>query len=417
MGITADTGDDSLCTASAPTRKHRLMHKLDSSKDIMRGFNPAWFTATMGTGITGVLFYGFPYESAAIRYISMAIALFNAVLFTVFTVLLVGRSLVYRDFFKIMLHPQLSMPLGAIPMGLCTVINSLVSMLHPYHPRWLPTFTLVLWCIDVVISVLSCLSVPFLMTTHHKHALKTMNSTWILPVVPTVVAAASGAVVASIHSEPTANVIIIVSYVLWAIGVGIAMMMLTIYLLRMSLYKLPPKEAIVSSFIPLGPLGQSSYGIQQLGIQALRVFPTTLPAIPYIGEFMHCFGFATGLLIWGLGGWWFAHAIYSVLYTRSHGRLPFNLGWWAFIFPIGTFTSSTSSLWSMTGFTFFRVLAAIQIAGILALWVYVMAQTIWFGWSGELFKPISLAAPRSHPEETLQPEKTPVGQQAPMSQV
>ncbi|KAJ1942617.1 Plasma membrane sulfite pump involved in sulfite metabolism, partial [Linderina pennispora] len=231
---------------TSTAQKHRrFMREMDDCRDILRGFNPAWFTATMGTGITGVLFYGFPYESAAIHYISMGIALLNVLLFVVLSALLIVRTVIYRDFHRIMLHPQASMPLGAIPMGLCTIINSLISMLKPYHPPWIPTLVLVLWCIDVVLSLLSCLSVPFLLTSHQKQSLKTMNATWILPVVPPVVAAASGALVASIHSGWTANTIVLVSYVMWAMGVGTAMMLMTIYLLRLALYKLPAKEAIV----------------------------------------------------------------------------------------------------------------------------------------------------------------------------
>ncbi|KAJ1964043.1 Plasma membrane sulfite pump involved in sulfite metabolism [Dipsacomyces acuminosporus] len=378
------------------------LHRLDSPADVIRGFNPAWFTATMGTGITGTLLYSFPYDCPVLRYISMAIALFNVVLFVIFTVLLVGRSLIYRDFFRILLHPHLSMPVGAIPMGLCTVINSLVIMLSPYHPPWLPTFTLVLWCIDVALSVLCCLCIPLVMTTHQRLALEAMTCAWVLPIVPTIVVAASGAVVASIHpAGSTASAIVMISYALWAMGVGIALMTLTIYILRLFVYKTPPKEAIPSTFIPLGPLGQSSYGIQQLGVQAVRLFPATLPAIPYIGEFMHCFGFASGFLLWGLGLWWFAHAIYSVLITRTRSQIPFNLGWWAFIFPIGTFTSSTSSLWAMTGYTFFRVLSGILIAGLVALWLYVLLNTAWHAWSGELFRPISLATAHTRSEDTL----------------
>ncbi|KAJ1801879.1 hypothetical protein LPJ77_005968, partial [Coemansia sp. RSA 2523] len=41
---------------------HRPMRKLDTWRDVIRGFNPAWFTASMGTGMVSTLLYGFPYE-------------------------------------------------------------------------------------------------------------------------------------------------------------------------------------------------------------------------------------------------------------------------------------------------------------------------------------------------------------------
>jgi tellurite resistance protein TehA-like permease len=53
---------------------------------------------------------------------------------------------------------------------------------------------------------------------------------------------------------------VIVSYVLWAIGLPLALMVMVIYLQRLTLHKIPPKAVIVSVFLPLGPLGQGGFG-------------------------------------------------------------------------------------------------------------------------------------------------------------
>lgn len=47
-----------------------------------------------------------------------------------------------------------------------------------------------------------------------------------------------------------------VSYILWGTGVPLAMFTLVLYFQRLTVYKLPPREVIVSVFLPLGPLGQ-----------------------------------------------------------------------------------------------------------------------------------------------------------------
>lgn len=76
-----------------------------------------------------------------------------------------------------------------------------------------------------------------------------------------MVAAASGAIVADVLPDPQhALWTIIVSYVLWGIGIPLAMMVMVIYFHRLTVYKLPPKEVIVSIFLPMGPLGQGSFG-------------------------------------------------------------------------------------------------------------------------------------------------------------
>lgn len=94
-----------------------------------------------------------------------------------------------------------------------------------------------------------------------EQALSSMTAVWLLPIVSCNVAASSGAIVAGVlPNEQYALWTVIVSYVLWGIGLPLGMMVMVIYLLRLALHKLPPKAVIVSVFLPLGPLGQGSLG-------------------------------------------------------------------------------------------------------------------------------------------------------------
>ena len=88
-----------------------------------------------------------------------------------------------------------------------------------------------------------------------------MTAAWLLPIVSCVVAAASGAIVADILPNiHLALATILASYILWGIGVPMALMVICIYLQRLMFYKLPPKAMLVSVFLPLGPLGQGGFG-------------------------------------------------------------------------------------------------------------------------------------------------------------
>ena len=88
-----------------------------------------------------------------------------------------------------------------------------------------------------------------------------MTAVWLLPIVTCVVGSSSGAVVAGVLSNAQhALWTILASYILWGIGVPFAMMVIVIYLHRLTLHKLPAKRVIVSVFLPLGPLGQGSFG-------------------------------------------------------------------------------------------------------------------------------------------------------------
>lgn len=88
-----------------------------------------------------------------------------------------------------------------------------------------------------------------------------MTAVWLLPIVSCIVASSCGAVVASILLDAQhALWTILASYILWGIGLPLALTVIVIYMQRLTLNKLPPKAVIVSVFLPLGPLGQGSYG-------------------------------------------------------------------------------------------------------------------------------------------------------------
>lgn len=93
-----------------------------------------------------------------------------------------------------------------------------------------------------------------------------MTGVWLLPIVSCVVASSTGAIVADVlPDEHHALWTIIVSYILWGIGVPLAMLVTGIYFQRLTLHKLPPKAFIVSMFLPLGPMGQGGFGYVSVG--------------------------------------------------------------------------------------------------------------------------------------------------------
>jgi tellurite resistance protein TehA-like permease len=99
------------------------------------------------------------------------------------------------------------------------------------------------------------------MTSQKTFDLSSMTAVWLLPIVSCVVAAASGAIVADVLPNiHLALATILASYILWGIGVPLALMVICIYLQRLMFYKLPPKAMLVSVFLPLGPLGQGGFG-------------------------------------------------------------------------------------------------------------------------------------------------------------
>lgn len=263
--------------------------------------------------------------------------------------------------------------MGTVPMGLATIINMIVLVCVPAWGNWAAQFAWALWWIDVVLSTSTCFYLPFVVMYVHSTQLSTMTAAWLLPIASTVVASATGGIVAAVLSNPQhALWTLILSYALWGMGMSLAMVVLVMYFHRLTVHKLPPRELIVSVFLPLGPVGQGGFAIQQLGKVARDIFPTTGSLIPGAGDTLYTMGFIVALILWGYGLVWLFFALASI----SRSRFPFNMGWWGFTFPLGVFAASTTQMAKEFPSAFFKVLGSIFSVIVVLLWLVVSARTI-----------------------------------------
>ena len=118
----------------------------------------------MGTGIVSILLNTLPYNSRWLYWISVVIFALNVLLFVIFLLLSTLRYFLYPEIFPIMTsHPTQSLFLGTLPMGLATIINMFCFVCVPAWGPWATYFAWGLWIVDSIISVATCLSIPFIM--------------------------------------------------------------------------------------------------------------------------------------------------------------------------------------------------------------------------------------------------------------
>lgn len=219
----------------------------------------------------------------------------------------------------------------------------------------------------------------------HDTKLKSMTAAWLLPVVSTIVASASGGIIADVLPNPShALWTLTASYILWGTGVPLATAILVIYFQRLTVHSLPPREVIVSVFLPLGPMGQGGFAIMQLGAVAMKVFPVagTLSArTTNAGETLYVVGWLIALIMWGFGLVWLFFALASI----SRNKFPFNIGWWGFTFPLGVFAVSTTQIGKEMPSPFFDVLGTGFSVSVMLLWIVVATGTLRKALTGELF--------------------------------
>ncbi|NKG35951.1 TDT family transporter [Acinetobacter junii] len=359
-------------------------YQLEQSRDVIRHFTPNWFTATMGTGVVAMILAQLPFASSVLFMLATKLWQFNILLFITFSILYGLRWILFPiEAKQILNHPNMSLFLGAIPMGLATIANGFLSFgVHLYGDIAIQIATY-LWYLDVFLAVLIAWVVPFCMFSCQDHQLQRMTAVWLLPIVACEVAASSaGLLLQHLAADQHALAILITGYVLWGISVLPAFAILTILMLRLALHQLPEKEVAISSWLCLGPIGTGALALLLLGQQAPRILnaagleelATIVPALGVIG----------GLVLLGFGLWWFGIA---VLTTVRHARtgIPFNLGWWGLTFPFGVFILAIFNLAHQLQFNFFTYIAVALSIVLLALWALVMKKTVVGAYSGQLF--------------------------------
>jgi tellurite resistance protein TehA-like permease len=97
-----------------------------------------------------------------------------------------------------------------------------------------------------------------------------ITASQLLPAAATIVAAGAGSKIAAEVPDPQRALgTLVACYVLWGMGMPLALLILAMYYQRLAVHKLPSREALVSCFLPLGPLGFGGYGY-------VSRFPTSL---------------------------------------------------------------------------------------------------------------------------------------------
>jgi C4-dicarboxylate transporter/malic acid transport protein len=374
-------------------------------RHVVRNFSPSWFATTMGTGVVAVIFSTIPFEARWLYWMSIIFFALNTSLFSLALGISILRYTIWPEIWTVMIEdPNNSLFLGTVPMGFATLIEMWVHVCVPAWGEWAAYLVLALWIVDCVVAVAVTVSLGILlMSESYQRSLDSITAAQLLPIAATIVAAGAGSEVASVMPDPQLALgVIIASYVLWGMATPMAFTVLVIYYQRLALHKMPPREVIVSAFLPLGPLGFGGFTILNLGKRAAVVFPQTGTLDPLAGRIAYVLGCFVALIMWGWGLLWFSFALAALWKTAKNGGIPMNMGWWGFTFPLGVYASSTMLLGRELPSLFFRVLGTIFGAAVILLWGVIAVRTARGAYSGELFRAPCLANLKAEPQEAPQ---------------
>ncbi|PVU96634.1 hypothetical protein BB559_002325 [Furculomyces boomerangus] len=289
-----------------------------------------------------------------------------------------------RKMIELLEDPTASLFLGAIPMGLSTIVNGTVGLFPKSQYPHTPNIALFLWGIELFFSMFSYFVVPMYSLFIHKNTIDKLSPYCMLPMVPLIVSSAAGTAIAEILDPDRAHIVLLFSYLFWGMGT-VCYIYVPTYLVRLYLYGYPPKEMLITIFITVGLFGQSANAIMRMGHNSAKLFPITVPQVPYLGQACEVCGMVIGLPLDGFAAFFLIQSVGSIWYTFSRNETKFNLSWWGVIYPVGTFNLGMLSLADSLNSMAFRVFSSFIIISLATIWIYVFQKTIYGVWTGKIF--------------------------------
>jgi C4-dicarboxylate transporter/malic acid transport protein len=346
---------------------------------------PNWFAVVMGTGIVSVAASSLPFHPPGLRTLAVAAWIAAGL---VLVVLILNWALHWRelpgDIRAHSLDPSVAPFFGAPAMALLTVgAATLLTGVPLLGLHWALVVDGVLWTAGTTLGLVVCVVIPYLMFTRHALKLSDALGSWMMPIVPPMVSAATGALLVPYVAAGQGRLDLLLGcYGCFGISAVAATVTLSLLWNRLVFHHVGPAVTVPTLWIVLGPLGQSITAINLLG----RVAGTALPATQAAD--LKLIGLLYGTAVWGFALVWLAIAVAITIRTaRQH--LPFSMSWWSFTFPVGTMVTGTSALFVATSSQALRWAAAGLFLLLLVAWVTTAGRTAAATWRGHLTPPVA----------------------------
>jgi C4-dicarboxylate transporter/malic acid transport protein len=350
-------------------RPFGLFKDLERPGDVFRDLGPNWFASVMGTGIVA--------NATAVWGLAAAMLVGLIAAWGVHWTRYPERARAHAS------NPVMAQFWGAPAMALMTVGAGTLILGQGVIGPAAVGIDWVLWLAGTALGLVTAVWIPYLMMTRHDIGSGDAFGGWLMPVVPPMVSAATGALlIPHVGSAQGRLTLLLACYAMFGISLFASVIIIAQVWSRLVTHKPGAAVMVPTLWIVLGPLGQSVTAAGNLGTEAAHVLPAPYAAGAAV------FALLYGVPTWGFAMMWLALAAAITLRTARRG-LPFALTWWSFTFPVGTCVTGTISLAARTHADVLRGASVLLFGLLLVAWLVVAARTVCGAASGRLFKPVA----------------------------
>lgn len=370
------TADEHHSTPPAQTRGgrtggRRVLRRLDRPSELFANLTPNWFASIMGTGIVATAAATLPLQFPGLRTGATVVWALASLLLILLSAATGVHWIRHRETARSHhSHPVMAHFYGAPPMALLTVgAGTLLLGKDVLGEQLALGIDTVLWIAGTLLGLASAVAVPYLQFTRHQVTQDSAFGGWLMPVVPPMVSASTGALLLPYVPAGQARLTLLMGcYAMFGLSLLASIIITTLIWNRLAGHKIGAAAAVPTLWIVLGPLGQSITAANLLGGNAHLAVSGTL------ARAMEAFGVLYGVPVLGFALMWAALATAITIRTARRG-LPFSLTWWSFTFPIGTCVTGLTGLAAHTHLAVFDAMAVAGYTLLVAAWIIVAART------------------------------------------
>ncbi len=299
----------------------------------LRYFPIALFASVMG--LAGTTFAVKQYEDmyGLVNIVSTILFSLTILIFIIISGIFLYRLIKYPEDIKEELnHPVKTNFFGAIS------ISFLMVGLIFYEVN--ETVSFVIWAIGAIIQLFLTLFLLTDLMWQQSLKIEQFNPVWFIPIVGNIVVPLAGVY----HVGVEINIFY------FSLGIIFSIIYFTLFMNRMFFKGPLPPMLRPTVFILLAP-----------------------PAIGFM-SYVKIFGEANGFAFI-LYGFAFYIGLLFLYQIKHYLKVPFFVSWWAMLFPTAAVTNATFMMYELTELIYLKWLIHLQIIGLIALALYLLART------------------------------------------
>lgn len=329
---------------------------------------PNWFAAIMGTGIVATAGVALHSDVPGLDPLTTGFWLLASVGLVVASVLfLLGRPGRHAA------DPMMAHFYGAPAMALLTVGAGTIEL----GPQFVGTHIAVwvgglLWLAGTIAGLFTAVWIPFRMITGAQSAESGAMPSWLMPVVPPMVSAATGSLlIAHISAGQLRLGMLAICYGMFGLSLIVGFLTIGMVYSRLVHRGLPSAAVAPTVWIMLGMIGQSITAAVLLGNNSTLVFQGGQAPI---AAGLHILGIGYGLVMSGFAVFVFVLALCVTVHNVRAG-MSFTPAWWSFTFPVGTCVTGSAALAFATDSELLQMIAGALYVLLILAWATVAARS------------------------------------------